>query len=133
VGHGFYGVMHQVEQHPPESILMQRHLAQLGEVLQLEHNPVCGEGRGHFLRKLGDEQMQVRRDQPGRPHAHQGEIILEEVIETREVCLDLGERLGEMGAGGDHVAQLLLQQIDVEKDRPERIADFMRQPGGEAA
>jgi hypothetical protein len=47
--------------------------------------------------------------------------------------VNLRERLGDLSAGGGHVAQLLLQQIDVEKDRPERIADFMCQPGGEAA
>jgi hypothetical protein len=92
--------MHQVEQHPPEGRLMHRYLAKLGEVHEVEHDPMCGEGRGHLLRTLGHEQRHVSRDQLGRPHAYQGEIILEEIIHAREVRLHLCERLRDLGAGG---------------------------------
>ena len=66
--------------------------------------------------------------------ADEGEIILHEVVQPRQLVLDLGERLGHLGGtlrGG--IAQFFLQQIRMQKNGPQGVADFMRHPGCQPA
>ena len=113
---------------------MERDHAELVQDLQLEGDAVRSECRGHLLRPLRHEAAQVHGGLLDRGHAHEGEIILDELVQAREVRLDLRERFGNRRlARGGGLAEFFLQEIDLEKDHPEGIADFMRDPGGEAA
>jgi hypothetical protein len=69
-----------------------------------------------------------------RGHAHEGEIILDEIVHAGELDLNLRECVGNHGrTRGRGLAQLFFQEIDMQKDCPEGIAEVMRDPGGEAA
>ena len=132
LGHGVSRVVHKVEEHPPEGMRMQHHLAELREARQLERDPVRGKGRGHLLRKRGHEQTQVHRGQRDRPRAHQGEIILKEIVDAREIRLNLRERLGDLGAGGA-TSRSSSRNSSTWRTTAPSGSGFTRQPGGEAA
>jgi hypothetical protein len=61
-----------------------------------------------------------------RRAAHEGEIILDQIVHAREVRFDLRQRQGNLRRTvGGRLAQLLLQQINMQHDHRERIAEFM--------
>ena len=61
-------------------------------------------------------------------NADQGEIVLHQLIQAGQLRLDLGQRLGHLGRTvGRGLLEFLGEHIDIQKDRPQGIADFMRE------
>jgi hypothetical protein len=94
--HGLDRVLHQIQQRPLQGMRMEPHHAELVQGLQLERDAVCGECRGHLLRQLPHEAAQVPRGLLDRGHAHEGEIILDEIVHAGELDLDLRECVGNL-------------------------------------
>jgi hypothetical protein len=95
---------------------------------------VRSEGRAYFVGTLRHQHAERHGRLLERSAAHEGEIILDQIVHAREVRFDLRQRQGNRRRTvGGRLAQLLLQQLDMQHDHPERIAEFMREAGREAA
>ena len=101
--------MHEVEDNTAQGILMKHRLSQVRDPVELERHPL---GSGELLplaRPCFNRCAQILRGALDGGYTSQGQIILQEVLKTSELSLDLGEcprhHDRAAGAGG---AQFLL-------------------------
>jgi hypothetical protein len=86
-------------------------------------------GRPRLHRKA-----QVFRHQLDSTHPHQRQVVLYEVLQPRKLRLDLRQRLGhDSQTAGSGLLEFLGQEVDVQEDRAQGIADFVGDPGRQAA
>jgi hypothetical protein len=62
LGHGVYGIVHQIHQRAPEGGRMERHDAELLQRVQSERDAMRRECRGHFLGTLHHQHTEVQGD-----------------------------------------------------------------------
>ena len=105
---------------------------QVGRELGADHDPLGRRVRLVEVAELVDDRVQVGRLElqvldPGEP-----EEVLEDVVQPMDLVLQPLDPLQHAAvARGLGVLKVLGQQVEVQRDRRERIADLMSQPAGE--
>jgi hypothetical protein len=96
LGHGIEGVLHQIKDRAAERAGVKEHRIEVLHAFQLQPNLLrYGQQQPLLCPCLHGHAEILRRPLDGG-YTREGQIILQEVIETRQLRLNLGKRLGKL-------------------------------------
>ena len=130
-GHGVLGVQDQVQEGLLEQVGIDPGRGQVGREVGADHDPLGRRVRLVEVAELIDDRVQVGRLELQVLHPGEPEEVLEDVAEPMDLVLQPFDPLQHAAiARGLGVLKVLGQQVEVQRERRERVANLMREPAG---